>query len=211
VSYSLETPPSWWPSWDDVRPIHFAAIQSTAPAVLITTDEAKLHCRIDATSDDAQVPKWVEAATTQVEQDSGVCLMSQIWDLTFDRFPSGRAPLVLPKSPLLSIGSVKYYDSGNTLQTMTSSDYVADVMSLPSRIGLAPTASWPSDVRLFQPVLIRATFGFSAATTVPENLVQAVRLLLATFAENRGVEEFGGSERRLYDWLVRGQSVAGFV
>jgi uncharacterized phiE125 gp8 family phage protein len=174
---------------------------TAVPAIALA--EAKLHARMTAadTTEDAAVASWTKAAQQQVETDTGLKLLTQTYDLVGDAFPAGRRPIVLPFGPLQSVTSIKSYDSAtpSVLQTLPASDYIADVSSVPGRIGLEAAATWPTDLREFQPVTVRVIVGYDALTKIPEALLQAVRLAIGWHSGNR---EPTLIETQSYDWLI---------
>lgn len=175
----------------------------TAATAVIALAEAKLHARMNATvtTEDAAVASWTAAATQQVENDTGVKLGLQTHDLAGDRFPAGVDPIALPFGPLLSVTHIKFYDSAmpSVLQTMLASEYIADVTRVPGRIGLANSATWPTDLRDFQPVTLRVVVGFDAIAKIPAPLLQAVREAIAWHAMHR---EPTAIEQQSYDRLI---------
>lgn len=100
----------------------------TAPASEpITATEAKLHARIDHTTEDALVAEFIAGARELFEEETGRQLVTATWRLTLDRFPSGYNAIKIPRPPLASITSIQYVDTDGTLQTWASSEY--DVMT----------------------------------------------------------------------------------
>jgi uncharacterized phiE125 gp8 family phage protein len=118
-------------------------VTRTLAAPVITLADAKLHARIgaDVTAEDVPVANWTRSATRQVESDTGRALGPQTFDLAGDAFPASSGPILLPFGPLADVVSVKSYDTAGVLQTMTATDYLADVSSIPGRIGLADARS----------------------------------------------------------------------
>lgn len=175
-------------------------VTRTTPVPVITLADAKLHARIDAavTAEDVPVANWTRAATAQVENDTGIKLLTQTWDFVADRFPAVGL-ITLPFGPLQNVVYIKSYDSTPTLQTMAAGDYVVDTISIPGRIGLADGDTWPTDLRAFQPVSFRVIVGYDSIAKIPEPLLQAVRLAVAWHSMQR---EPTVLERASYDWLV---------
>lgn len=175
-------------------------VTRTVAAPVITLADAKLHVRIDAsvTAEDVPAANWIKAATQQVENDTGRALALQTFDIAGDSFPICSGPIMLLFGPLADVVSIKSYTTAGVLQTMTATDYLADVSSIPGRIGLVDTAVWPTDLRLFQPIVIRVVVG-SAVSAIPEPLLQAVRLAVGWHSANR---EPTMIEKNSYDWLL---------
>lgn len=183
--------------------VGWSSVLVTASATVIALADAKLHARMnaDVVLEDGLVASWTRAAQQQVELDTGFRLLTQTVDLAGDAFPAGRQPIALPFGPLQSVSYIKSYDSStpSVLQTMAAADYLADVVSIPGRVGLADQAVWPTNLRRFQPVSIRVIAGYASIAAIPEVLLQAVRLAMGWHAANR---EPTAMEQGSYDWLL---------
>jgi uncharacterized phiE125 gp8 family phage protein len=183
--------------WYPTEPIR-SGLQIVSPAApVLTVGDAKAHCRIDGSADDASVAQWIAAATRKVEADTERALLTQTWRLGLDRFPSFRGAIDLPLRPVLSVTSILYFDSNNDGSTLDGLNYIVD--SIGHRIGLTPIGSWPTDLRSFAPIQILFTCGAATPEEIPENLLHAVRLAVAWFSENR---EPTKAETTSYDALI---------
>lgn len=99
----------------------------------------------------------------------------------------------VPRWPLVSVQSVKYYDAAGVLQTISSTNYQVDARSHPGRIATVSGYSWPTPGRRLDPVEIAFTAGFGAtADSVPADLRGALSLLAAHWNENREASIPGG-------------------
>lgn len=164
----------------------------TAPSVEpVSLAEAKLHCRIDVTDDDALVTAQIVAARAYCEQWTRRALITQTWEDVLNEWPLGREH-VLPLAPLASIVSVKYTDDAGVEATMPAGDYLVDSTRTPGRIVLRSSASWPSvALQESHGVRIRFTAGYgAAASTVPQSIRQGLLLLIGTWYENREAMAF---------------------
>jgi uncharacterized phiE125 gp8 family phage protein len=172
----------------------------TAPATEpITTAEAKTHLRVDGTDDDTYIDTLVASARRWVEDYTGRALVTQTWDWKFDHFPvSNRAYLWLPKGPVSAITSITYLDTDGASQTMTSSDYVLDGDHLPPRVALAPSADWPdTEADRINTVTVRFVAGYGAASSVPDDIKHAVKLLVGQLYAHREPEVVGHTVSRI--------------
>lgn len=153
---------------------------------LIGLAEAKLHCRIDLDDDDYLLVGLIRSARETIELISRRALISQSWDLVLDAWPGGTS-LELPRPPLQSVTSIKYYDDDDSVATMSSDDYYVDTYSEPGRIVLRSDATWPAGtLRVANGVIVRFVAGFGdTAGDVPERYVQALKLLVGHWYENR--------------------------
>jgi uncharacterized phiE125 gp8 family phage protein len=165
------------------EPIRTGLQLVTGPGLVLTPSDAKGHARIDGSLEDYNVQQWIAAAARKVERDTERALLTQTWQLALDAFPSWRGAIDVPLPPLASVNFIKYYDSANVLQTLDPSAYIVDTIG--NRIGLAPTGSWPTDLRSFRPGLVEFVAGAVLADAIPENLLHAVRLAVAWLSENR--------------------------
>ena len=168
----------------------------TAPASEpVTTAEAKSWLRVDHSSDDALIDALVKSARQWGESFTGRAFVTQTWDAYWDGFAFGDT-IVLPKAPLASVTHVKYYDSGGTLQTMTSADYAvfapAGEMAQPGRVILNDGATWPSARGHMNDVVVRFVAG-AAVASVPEGIKSAIKQLVAHWYEHRGEAAAGFS------------------
>jgi uncharacterized phiE125 gp8 family phage protein len=187
--------------------VRIAPVRVEGPTLQVfDVQGAKDHCRISGTAEDAQIQRWIEAATQKVEDDTNCKLLTQTWDLALDAFPVGSDALRLPFGPLQSVTHVKYTDSNGVLQTLGASSYLVDTSAIPGRIGLADDGTWPSDLRIVQPGTVRAVFGWSAAHLVPLPLAQAVALQIAWFSEVRQPLEtdWAAYDRLIAPYVIRG-------
>ena len=160
-------------------------VQTVAPTVEpVTAAEAKAHCRIDISTDDDLIQSLIVAARVWCEKRLGQSFITQTWRLTFDRFPC--EGFEIPNPPAISVSSITYYDTTNTLQTLSSSVYQVDSYSRPGRVGLAFAQVWPITYCRFNAVSVTYTAGYGAtAAFVPQPIKQAILLLVGHWYENR--------------------------
>lgn len=179
----------------------------TAPAVEpFTAVEAKAWAKVSTGSDDTIIDSLIVAARQYVENVTSRALINATWDLKLDSFPPSRKErwtatgvssvggreLRLPRPPLSSVTSVTYLDTAGDSQTWASAKYAVDSDSEPGRIVPVPTESWPSVYDGINNVTVRFISGYGAASTdIPEAILQAMRLLIVHWYENRSDVELG--------------------
>jgi uncharacterized phiE125 gp8 family phage protein len=172
----------------------------TAPAAEpVTLDEAKAQCRIESvdTSQDATLNGYISAARQLVENETGLALCSQTWELQLSYFPracdgegSYYGVIRPPKPPFQSCVSLSYQDqNGNTLTLTENTDFEChfDATSrahvIPSYLRYWPVSRWyPGAVKL------RYVAGYGDASAVPQALKQAILLIVGDWMENREAE-----------------------
>lgn len=160
--------------------------RKTAPTIpVVDLAVLKEHVRIDAdlTDQDAVLSAYHDAAVSWIEEYTGRSLLTQTWQLSLCDFPER---FELPRAaPLVSVTHVKYYNTANTLTTLSSSVYTSPAFAEPAVLGLAYAQVWPSVYERDDAVQIEYVTGATSATDVPAPLRQAVQLLVGHWYANR--------------------------
>lgn len=152
----------------------------TQPASFpVTLAEAKSHCRVEDASEDSTVSGLIAAATDYVEQYTGKAIMSQTWRLTLDEFADS---ILLPKNPVQSVTSIKYYDVLGDIQTLPTDFYTADTVSDPAWLVLNSDKTLPDTMEGVNAVRIEFIAGY---TTVPPSIKHAILMLVAQWFDHR--------------------------
>ena len=153
----------------------------------ISIDEAKKHFRghLDLVDDDDQVLTWIKAAWKKVEQDTGLILLTTRLRLLLDAYPSWNQPLHLPVWPVQSVDDFYFFDADGA-QTSVGSPlpYLVD-FARPTKLALQNSDTWPTSLRAFQPGVIDITAGWTDPEFIPEDLKQAMRILIGQMALHR--------------------------
>lgn len=151
----------------------------------ITVAEAKEHLVVTHSRDDGYIASLIRVARQNIEKVTQRSLVTKTLQLYLDDFPLGQV-VRLPMPKVATVTNVKYYDTAGTLQTLSSSSYFVDATSTPGRICLKQGYCWPS-VETGRPaaVVIEYVAGFGAPVDVPEDLKQAIRLLIGHYYANR--------------------------
>lgn len=152
----------------------------------VTLAEAKLHCKVDTTDDDALITALITAATEMAEQELHRAIMAQTWELTLDAFPDA---FELTRVPVQSVTSVKYYDTNGVQQTIASNLYSLDTTNDVGFAYIVPAynTAWPVTQDIINAVAVRFVAGYS---TVPEPIKQWIKLMISTMYENRETEAY---------------------
>lgn len=160
-----------------------ALIQLTNPAEEpVSVDEALNHLRADDTPGDRGfIEALISASRHRAELHTELALVSCQFGLYLDKFPAGE--FRLPRAPLVSIESVKYFDESNVEQTIDPAQYYVDTISKPGRI--SPVTGWPATYPRPNAVSIIFTAGFGTAENVPQVIKQAILLMVGDMYENR--------------------------
>ena len=156
---------------------------STPPSTeVMTADDVRPYLRIDDdTAEETHVlSRLIAAARLQVEHDSGLLLLPQVWTVTRMYWP--REPyIILPAMPARTVERLSYATDAGAF-VLEPGDYVLELVEdRYSRVSLAMGA-WPVQ-RLVWPGL-SCSFG-CGYETCPEDLLEAVRSLVAYWYDNR--------------------------
>ena len=158
----------------------------TAPTLrAISLEQARKQCELDqddATHDD-QLSMLIDTATDQFENDCDICLLTQTQRVYLEDFID---EIYLPKRPIQSITSIKYYDQSDALQTLSSTVYS---LNSPERsVELKFNQVWPSvATERWDAVEVTYVCGYASASLVPAAAKHALLLLVGYyFGQNRG-------------------------
>ena len=176
----------------------------------VTLSEAKIHCRVDETDEDALISSLIVAATNYAQEIIQRQIMPASYVLALDGFPRGvrndncssaidGRDILLPYAGALAVASIAYLDTDGASQTVASADYVLSAASKPSRIALAYAQVWPDSYAQIDAVTVTYTAGFIASTEnetvqqdgVPEPIKLAIKLLVSHWFENREAQIIG--------------------
>lgn len=158
----------------------------------VTLAQAKAHLRVDFTDDDALIGVLIQAAREHCEEILGRALMAQTVEAVLDEEPGD--VIVLPRPPLISVRSIKFYDVDNVATLVDPSEYLVDTHSEPGRIVLADEGEWPDvDLRPGNAVVIEFDAGYGDdETDVPSKFRQAMLLLIGHWYTHREEVSVGG-------------------
>lgn len=169
----------------------------TAPTVWpVSVDDLKAQARIVHSDDDALLLGYIKVATRQVERYVQRSLLSQTWKLYLDAFPKGLnelgclvdKPIRLLKPPVISVEHIYYTDTDGDEQEFE--DFQEKLTGASPLVAPDYQMSWPQTRDVFNAVRVEYTAGYGAAATdVPEDIIQAVKLLATTYFELRDLKE----------------------
>ncbi|MER2518567.1 MAG: head-tail connector protein [Candidatus Accumulibacter phosphatis] len=150
----------------------------------VTLAQAKAHCRIDGTADDALVGALIAAAREACEHKLGRPLITQTWERALEYFAGGA--ILLGKFKPLSIVSVNYLDDAGADTLLDPSAYTLDDATEPGYLLPAYGTSWPSARPTANSVRVRFTAGYGpAASDVPIAIQQWILIAVGSMYEQR--------------------------
>lgn len=162
----------------------YAPVRTSAPAATpVSLTEAKAHCRVDHSDDDALITALIRAAVSELDGWSGTlgrALVTQTWQQAFDGFP---LRLRLPMRAA-SVSALTYVDADGATQTLASDQYVLRRDALGSFVEPAFDVSWPTVRSQSASVAVSFVCG-SAADDVDGAIKAAILLRVGDLYENR--------------------------
>lgn len=173
----------------------FAPTLTNVPAEnFITLDEVKAHLRVEYTDDDTLLSGLISAATSYLDGYSGVlgrCLVTQTWEQSFEAWGE---KIELP-FPSCSNVVVKYFDTSNVEQTLSSSTYEVLEGVKSSYISWLDAFDNPS-LYSDKKASITLTFdaGYGSAGDVPKAIWIAALMLIAHWYDEREAASINLSE-----------------
>lgn len=128
----------------------------------VSMEAAQRSARVDVDLDgksalDDDIAREVATFTRQAEHITNRAFITQTWALTLDRFP---AAIQLPKSRVLGVVHVKFYDTAGVLQTLDPQDFQVDAESEPGYVVPAPGKAWPATAARINAVEVQYTCGY---------------------------------------------------
>lgn len=181
---------------------------SSGPATEpLTTAQAKAHLRVDGSDEDTLIDALIKTARKFVENYTGRALITQTWILWLDRieekagaepwwdgvregpasllYPEVSREVLIPKAPLQSVTSITTFAPDDTDTEFAASNYFVDSKSTKGRVVLKDGVIWPTNLREANAIKIEFEAGYGAAAAVPDDILQAMKMLIAHWFENR--------------------------
>ncbi len=163
--------------------------------------DAKAFCRIGDDLENTLITGLIEAARARVEAITGLALMRRTLRLTLSDWPLGvldKGALRLPRPPAASLAAVRLTD-GVSSEDVTAS-FELETGLLP-RLKPAPETGWVWPRSVHERIEIDWQAGYAAADDIPDDLVHAVKLIVAHEFENRDASDYRAQDR-LHDRLL---------
>ena len=159
---------------------------------IITVADLKAHMRVTHTQEDTYISALRSAAISWVEEHCNIKLGSY----TARGYLAGFYNSYIPIGPVTAISEVKYQTTSDktydNLDTLAAGLWFTDEISKPARIAFR---DYPNVYEYaLTPVVVTFTAGY---TTMPDPVLQAIRLLVAHMYENRQEEVIGTITTRL--------------
>lgn len=170
--------------YPNTTPFKTALVRTDAPAALpLDLERVANYLRTDLSEDVDELEMLVERAVEEVERYTGRALLNATYRYTLQGWPkttNGYSSRIieLPRSPLVSVTDIKYYDTDNVQRTLSSSYYLVGTDFEPGCVYLQPDYDWPDTYERPDAVQITFVAGAGTATAnVSASLKQAMLLL----------------------------------
>jgi len=156
----------------------------------VTVEDARRQCRLyDDTSFDDLLLRLITAATEEIEQETGMCLVQRTLLLRLDAFPEYE--MDLQTYPAQSITSVKYDDSTNVEVTLANTEYYLRAGGMVPL--LVPKTYWPTTYPKLGAVRVTFVAGYASVEAVPPDLEQAILMRVYDHWNTPGTVDTGTS------------------
>lgn len=181
--------------------------RTAAPAVEpVTLVEAKAHCRVDSTADDALITNLITTARELVEDYIDRALVTQRLVMKFDKFDS---EVELPRPPMASSGTVTavtitYTIADGSTTTLPTTQYRVDRDSTPGRIRTIYNGSWPATLLDANAITVTWWAGYGSASDIPQRVKSAMLMTILELYEKRGDGQMPDGAKRLLDTVSWG-------
>lgn len=179
--------------------------RQTPPAVEpVTLAEAKAHCRVDASDDDAYIVTLITAAREWVEQYLDRTLVHTQWVMRFDKFPpDGTHDIELPRPPVVASGTATAvaltftFENGNT-STYSTASYRVDRASTPGAVKTLYGQTWPPHLQDDNAISVTWWAGYGASgSSVPAAIRHAILMLVGHWYEFRSSVPTGSISKEI--------------
>lgn len=152
----------------------------------VTLAEAKDHCRLESSADDAIVASLITTSRLHVEAALGLALLSQRWKLTRHAWPA-LGTLRMPLRPVLAVDSITVADQDGTRVELDRASWFFenDPRGVSSLRPVAP-GRWPEPGIRYGGIAIDFEAGYGRESAdVPGPIRHAILMLVAHWYENR--------------------------
>jgi uncharacterized phiE125 gp8 family phage protein len=167
----------------------------------ISVQEAKEHCRIDLSDEDAAIEGFVQSERQHIETVTARAFITQRWALRLDGWPCW---IDVPRPPLINTEAlpvvITYVDTAGVTQTLAADQYRIDAPAgltcVRGRIEPAYGVTWPTLQCVMSSVTVTFWAGYGASgDMVPRDLRDAILLRVLPAYARRPMDD---NERRAY-------------
>lgn len=139
----------------------------------------KDHLRVTGDDEDGLIKLYANSAVDLIYKHTWHLLRREEFTFYLDDWEE----LLIPISPIISVDSVKYYDSDGVQQTLATSDWYADVQECPGKVFFDNTPNLEDD--RYNAIEVTVTAGYLNKTATPDGVLNLFLILLTDLYENR--------------------------
>lgn len=168
---------------------------STEEPVSILEVKQWLRLEEDEVTDDPVVEALIATARGRIEERHKRAYMRQTFDAYLDacEIPYHGDPIEMPRSPLVSVSSIRYFGSSEISDTggtsVSTTGFYVDTAREPGRIVPAQGVAYPTPTRDTNALIVRFEAGYSTSSTgIPDQAKTEIKQLVAKLYEHRGDE-----------------------
>lgn len=118
-------------------------VESTTGAEIVSTADVKEYANISTSDNDTMIGELIIGARRLCETKANLALVEKTVSQVYPSFGEFFKTYRLLAGPVKSITSITYYDTDNASQTVSSSDYSLDLVSIPARVNFVENYSTP--------------------------------------------------------------------
>jgi uncharacterized phiE125 gp8 family phage protein len=150
----------------------------------ITKDELKTYARIDGSAEDDLLDSFIKSVRIATENYLGRALVTQSLILSMDYWPG--MVIKLPRPKLISVTEIRTVDESGTETTYSSDNYYAQTIPEPGQVVIKQGYSFPiNEDRDYGGYEIEFVAGYGAASVVPSNIKEAMKIWATVLYETR--------------------------
>lgn len=187
----------------------------------VSTQAIADYIKADLPDENEAISALRAQAEIEVTRVSGRSILTQefrmdlpSWPVLEQGCPAFDRSIFLPRNPVVSVASVKYYDEDDVLQTVAGSLYVVSSGYEPGFVFLRKNFTWPCVADRPDAIQITFTAGYGITTiSTPPALNQALLLLCRHYYAGGNpnpvsdkVSDFDAAQS-----ILIGQRVSGFI
>lgn len=150
----------------------------------VSVAEVRQHLRNEGESfDDDYITHLIKVSRKLCEKYCNRVFITQTWQQNENSFG---AYIDLMVNKVQSVTEIKYIDTAEVEQTLSTSNYQVDLLADEATIVEGVSAGFPSiSSSTINPIKITYVCGYGVAVDVPDDIKQAIYIMISNFYENR--------------------------
>lgn len=163
----------------------------TVPTELpVTLDEIKSQVTIDYNDHDAMLTSFLQSATQFLDGPSGILGRAIMPQVVAQSYAGFNKTMRLPYGQVAAVSEIAYFDQDNVAQVITGWSLHEDTKG--SYLKFASETAFPQVYERDDAVSVTYTAGWGGAASVPGPIKTAIKMLAATWYENREAVKIEG-------------------